>query len=351
MSLKNIVLPSRIEKQDGDGGESSSVFNVYPLERGFGLTLGNALRRVLLSSLEGIAIWGIRIDGVLHELTTIDAVLEDISEMVLNMKRVVFRKTTEDNEDEEWVCKLEVNKKGEVTASNIATPAGLEVVNKDHYMFSLQQNKKTSIELLVKQGRGYTAADEHELPSDDPQLIPTDSIYTPVVRASFDVEEQRVGQRTDYDKLIMRVGTNGALDPETAMIKASELLIVHLEYLKAFSEPQEQKTSAQDLKHNRLKELFNRSVEELELSVRSSNCLKASNIKTLGDLVQKSESEMIKFRNFGRKSLNEIGEILSRHQMHFGMKLTKTDKGEWELDEDAEQNKLEETIDEEDVKK
>jgi DNA-directed RNA polymerase subunit alpha len=350
MSLKNIVLPSRIEKQTGEGGKNSSVFNVYPLERGFGLTLGNALRRVLLSSLEGIAIWGVRIDGVLHELTTIDGVLEDVSELVLNIKRVVLSKKNDSSEDEEWICKLNVSKKGEITAADIETPAGLEVVNKDHYLFSLQENKKISIELLVKFGRGYSPATEHELPSDDPQLIPVDSIYTPVVKASFDVDEQRVGQRTDYDKLIIRTSTNGAIDPETAVIRASELLMEHLEYLKNFSEPQEQKTSAQDLKHNRMKELFNRSVEELELSVRSSNCLKASNIKTLGDLVQKSESEMIKFRNFGRKSLNEISEILSRHGMRFGMKLTKTEKGEWELDEDAEQNQLEEIIDEEDDK-
>jgi DNA-directed RNA polymerase subunit alpha len=318
---------------------------VYPLERGFGLTLGNALRRVLLSSLEGIAIWGIRIDGVLHELTTIPGVLEDVSELVLNMKRVVLRKKKEDDEDEDWVCKLQASKKGEVTAGDIEVPAGLEVVNKDHYLFSLQENKKVHIELLVKLGRGYTAADQHELPDNDPQLIPADSLYSPVVKASFDVDEQRVGQRTDYDKLIVKLQTNGALDPEKAMIKAAELLIDHLQYLKSFSEPQEQKTSAQDLKHNRLKELFNRSVEELELSVRSSNCLKASNIRTLGDLVQKSESEMIKFRNFGRKSLNEISEILSRHGMRFGMKLNKNEKGEWELDEDAEVNQLEDSQD------
>ncbi|MBW7995764.1 MAG: DNA-directed RNA polymerase subunit alpha [Candidatus Glassbacteria bacterium] len=339
MSLKNIVLPSRIEKQSGVGDATYGEFNVYPLERGFGLTLGNALRRVLLSSLEGIAIWGVRIDGVLHELTTIPGVLEDVSELVLNVKRVVLKKKTDD-EDEEWVCKLEVSKKGEITAADIEVPAGLEVVNKDHYLFSLQKNKKVRIELLVKLGRGFTPVDQHELPDNDPQLIPADSIYSPVVRASFEVEEQRVGQRTDYDKLIMRVHTNGALDPEKSMIKAAELLIEHLEYLKSFSEPQEQKTSAQDLKHNQLKERLNRSVEELELSVRSSNCLKTSNIKTLGDLVQKSENEMIKFRNFGRKSLNEISEILSRHGMHFGMKLQKNEKGEWEPDEEAEQNQL-----------
>ncbi|MFC1544533.1 DNA-directed RNA polymerase subunit alpha [Gemmatimonadota bacterium] len=346
MSLKNIVLPSRIEKQIRDDDPNFGEFNVYPLERGFGLTLGNALRRVLLSTLEGIAIWGIRIDGVLHELTTIPGVLEDISEIVLNMKRVALKKTKADDGDEDWICKLEVSKKGEITAGDIVTPAGLEVVNTDHYLFSLQQNKKVRIELLVKIGRGYTPAAEHELPDNDPQLIPIDSIYSPVVKASFDVDQQRVGQRTDYDKLIVRLNTNGALDPETAMIGAAELLIDHLEYLKSFSEPQEQKTSAQDLKHNRLKELFNRSVEELELSVRSSNCLKASNIRTLGDLVQKSESEMIKFRNFGRKSLNEISEILSRHGMRFGMTLNKNEKGEWELDENAELTPLDDSQDE-----
>lgn len=346
MSLKNIVLPSRIEKQTKVSDATYGEFNVYPLERGFGLTLGNALRRVLLSSLDGIAIWGVRIEGVLHELSTIPGVLEDVSELVLNMKRVVLKQKSAEGDDEEWVCKLEAGKKGEITAADIQTPAGLDVVNKDHYLFSLQENKKVKIELLVKLGRGFTAADQHELPEEDPQLIPVDSIYSPVVRASFDVEEQRVGQRTDYDKLIMRVHTNGAIEPERAMIKAAELLIQHMEYLRSFSEPQEQKTSAQDLKHNRLKELFNRSVEELELSVRSSNCLKASNIKTLGDLVQKTEGEMIKFRNFGRKSLNEISEILARHGMRFGMKLQKNEKGEWELDEEAEENLLDESAEE-----
>jgi DNA-directed RNA polymerase subunit alpha len=180
-------------------------------------------------------------------------------------------------------------------------------------------------------------ANQHEVVDDDPHLIPIDSIFSPVTKISFKVEEQRVGHRTDYDKLVMEVHTNGALNPETAMISSAELLISHLEYLKSFSEPQEEKPVATDLRMNRLRELFNRSVEELELSVRSSNCLKASNIKTLGELVQKTESEMIKFRNFGRKSLNEISEILARHGMHFGMKLQQNEKGEWELSEEEEE--------------
>ena len=335
MTLKNIVWPSRIEKNTKTYTDYYGEFSIYPLERGFGLTLGNALRRVLLSSIEGYAIWAVRIDGVLHELSTIPGVLEDVAEVILNLKKVVF-KSKEDKED--IVCKLEVAKKGEVFARQIQTPAKVEVVNKDLYLFSIKDDNQVRMELLIRNGRGYFNFQQHELPEDDPLLIPVDSIFSPVVRATFDVEEQRVGQRTDYDKLIIKVHTNGAISPENAMISSAELLIKHLDFLKSFSEPEEEKTTAGDLQKNRLKELFNRSVDELELSVRSSNCLKASNIKTLGELVQKTEGEMIKFRNFGRKSLNEISEILARHGMQFGMKLKVNEKDEWELDEQAEEN-------------
>lgn len=336
MTLTNIVWPSRIEKNSKSFTDCYGEFSVYPLERGFGLTLGNALRRVLLSSIEGYAIWAVRIDGVLHELSTIPGVLEDVSEVILNLKKIVF-KTKEDKD--EIACKLEVAKKGEVTAGQVQTPATVEVVNKDLYLFSLKDDKQVRMELLVKNGRGYHNSFQHELSEDDPQLIPVDSLFSPVVKVTFEVEGQRVGQRTDYDKLIMNVHTNGAISPEEAVIKSAELLIKHLEFLQSFSEPEEEKTSVGDLHKNRLKELFNRSVEELELSVRSSNCLKASNIKTLGELVQKTEGEMIKFRNFGRKSLNEISEILARHGMRFDMKLKMNEKGEWEFDEEAEENK------------
>ena len=336
MTLKNIVWPSRIEKNTKTYTDYYGEFSIYPLERGFGLTLGNALRRVLLSSIEGYAIWAVRIDGVLHELSTIPGVLEDVAEVILNLKKVVF-KSKEDKED--IVCKLEVAKKGEVFARQIQTPAKVEVVNKDLYLFSIKDDNQVRMDLLIRNGRGYFNFQQHELPEDDPLLIPVDSIFSPVVRATFDVEEQRVGQRTDYDKLIIKVHTNGAISPENAMISSAELLIKHLDFLKSFSEPEEEKTTAGDLQKNRLKELFNRSVDELELSVRSSNCLKASNIKTLGELVQKTEGEMIKFRNFGRKSLNEISEILARHGMHFAMQLKMNEKGEWELDEEVEENK------------
>jgi DNA-directed RNA polymerase subunit alpha len=335
MTLKNIVLPSRIEKNSKTYTDYYGEFSVYPLERGFGLTLGNALRRVLLSSIEGYATWAVRIDGVLHELSTIPGVLEDVADVILNLKKVVFKGKEAKGE---IVCKLEVSKKGEITAGQIQTPAKVEVVNKDLYLFSLKDDKQVRMELLVKNGRGYFSAHQHELPGDDPQLIPVDSIFSPVVKVTFEVEGQRVGQRTDYDKLLIKVHTNGTISPEEAMIRSAELLIKHLEFLKSFSEPEEEKTSVGDLQKNRLKELFNRSVDELELSVRSSNCLKASNIKTLGELVQKTEGEMIKFRNFGRKSLNEISEILARHGMRFGMKLKMSEKSEWELDEEAEEN-------------
>ncbi|HUU27010.1 MAG TPA: DNA-directed RNA polymerase subunit alpha [archaeon] len=335
MNLKNLVLPSRIEKNTKSYTDLYGEFVVYPLERGFGLTLGNSLRRVLLSSLEGVAIWAVRIEGVLHELSTIPGVLEDMPEIILNLKKIVFKAK---GEIENATCKLELSKKGEVTADQIQTPPSLNVVNKNLYLLSMKEDKDLRMELLVKTGRGYCPSNQHETPGDDPQLIPIDSLFCPVVKVSFDVEDQRVGQRTDYDKLTMRVHTNGSMTPEIAMIKSAELLVEHLEFLKTFSEPQEEKPTASDLRKNRLKELFNRSVEELELSVRSSNCLKASNIRTLGELVQKTEGEMIKFRNFGRKSLNEISEILDRHGMRFGMKLTKNEKSEWELDEEVEEN-------------
>ncbi|MBN2287987.1 MAG: DNA-directed RNA polymerase subunit alpha [Candidatus Glassbacteria bacterium] len=329
MELRNIVLPSRVEKNTKNYTDVYGEFIVQPLERGFGVTLGNALRRVLISSIEGIAIWALRIDGVLHELSTIPGTVEDMPEIILNLKKVVFRH--KDQKAEQATCKLEVKKQGEITAGMIETPASVEVVNKDHFLFSLKEDKAVRIELMLKVGRGYYPASQHEIPENDPQLIAIDSMFSPVTKVSFQVDEQRVGHRTDYDRLTIKVHTNGAISPEAAMISSADLLISHLDYLKSFSEPQEEKPVATDLRKNRLKELFNRSVEELELSVRSSNCLKASNIKTLGELVQKTESEMIKFRNFGRKSLNEISDILSRHGMHFGMQLEKNEKGEWEL--------------------
>lgn len=329
MNLKNLVLPSRIEKNVRNYSETYGEFSVFPLERGFGITLGNALRRVLVSSLEGAAVWGLRVDGVLHELSSIPGIVEDMPEIIMNMKRVVFRR--KDDSAVEGVGKLEVSETGDVTAQKIKVPAGFEVVNKDLYLFSLKEKKNIRMELLLKCGRGYAPSHQHEAPGEDPQLILVDSLFSPVVKVTFDVEEQRVGQRTDYDKLVMKVHTSGAISPERAMIQAAELLIQHFEFLKSFSEPEEARPTATDMRINRLKELFSRSVDELELSVRSSNCLKASNIKTLGELVQKTESEMIKFRNFGRKSLNEISEILSRHGMHFGMKLVKNEKGDWEI--------------------
>ncbi len=340
MEPRNIVLPSRVEKNTKTYTDSYGEFVVQPLERGFGVTLGNALRRILISSVEGAAIWALRIDGVLHELSTIPGIMEDMPEIILNLKKVIFK--LKDEKVDRATCKLELNKQGEVTAKMIETPPSIEVINKDHYLFSMKEDKPVRIELLVKIGRGYCPANQHEVADDDPQLIPVDSLFSPVTKVTFRVDEQRVGHRTDYDRLTIEVHTNGSLKPEQAMIDSAELLISHLDYLKSFSEPQEEKPIATDLRKNRLKELFNRSVEELELSVRSSNCLKASNIKTLGELVQKTESEMIKFRNFGRKSLNEISEILSRHGMHFGMHLEKNEKGEWEIIEEEQESQNQE---------
>ncbi|MEA2064097.1 MAG: DNA-directed RNA polymerase subunit alpha, partial [Gemmatimonadota bacterium] len=281
MELRNIVLPSRVEKTTKTDDAVCGKFVIQPLERGFGVTLGSALRRVLISSIEGVAVWAIRFDGVLHELSTIPGIMEDMPEIILNLKKVVFK--LNDPEAAEAVCKLEVKSKGEVNAGMIETPALVEVVNKDLTLFNLKENKTIRIELLLKVGRGYIVASQHELTEDDPQLIPVDSMFSPVVNVTYKIDDQRVGHRTDYDKLTIDVTTNGTIDPETAIINAAELLIVHFGYLKSFSEPKDEPAPTMDLRMNQLKKRLNRSVEELELSVRSSNCLKASNIKTLGE--------------------------------------------------------------------
>ncbi len=320
MALENFVLPRRVEKDTTSLTETFGEFTIQPLERGFGLTLGNAMRRVLLSSLEGAAVSGVKIDNVLHEFSTIPGSVNDTAELVMNLKRLVVSLA---DDVEESTLRLSKSKRGVVTAEAFEKNSQVEILNPELELLTLDEDKKFEMEVFVRRGRGYVPADQND--SERRQeigFIPVDSIFSPVVRANFEVENTRVGRRTDYDRLTLHVTTNGALDPEDAVAQAAEILRTHFEYFLSFDEPQQELEGELEEKHNRFKELFSRPVEELELSVRSSNCLKASNIRTLGDLVQRSEPEMLQFRNFGKKSLDEISDILQRHGLHFDMKVT-----------------------------
>ncbi len=318
MAMENFILPRRVEKDTGTLSETYGEFHIQPLERGFGLTLGNAVRRVLLSSLEGAAVWGVRIDNVLHEFSTIPGSVHDTAEVIMNLKRLVLRLT--DPKLTETTLRMKANKRSDITAAGFEDNAQVEILNPDLLLLTLDEDRKFEMEVFVKRGRGYVTADQHESDlRNEIGFVPVDSIFSPVLKANFRVDNTRVGRRTDYDRLTLEVTTNGAMDPERAIAEAAEILRTHFQYFLSFDEPEEELEGELEEKHNRLKELFARPVDDLELSVRSGNCLKASNIRTLGDLVQKSESQMLQFRNFGKKSLTEIAEILQRHGLYFGM--------------------------------
>ncbi len=336
MALDNFVLPKRVEKS-GETDDVYGQFTIQPLERGFGLTLGNAMRRVLLSSLEGVAVWGVRIDGVLHEFSTIPGAVQDTAEVVMNLKRLVL---TMPEDVQESTLRLSTRKRGDVNAGDFEDNAQVEILNPDLPLLTMDEDKKFSMEVYVRRGRGYVAADQHQ--SDRTKeigFIPIDSIFTPVTRANFVVDNTRVGRRTDYDKLTLHVSTDGSLDPEEAVRQAAQILRAHFEYFLSFESVSEEMDAELEQKHSRLKELFARPVEDLELSVRSGNCLKASNIRTLGDLVQKSESDMLQFRNFGKKSLTEISDLLQKHGLYFGMSVKERD-GVYELQDKEELRRL-----------
>lgn len=338
MALENFILPKRVEKDTGTLSETYGEFHIQPLERGFGLTLGNAVRRVLLSSLEGAAVWGVHIDKVLHEFSSIPGSVHDTAEVIMNLKRLVLRLA---DGVEETTLRLSARERGDITAADFEDNPQVEILNPDLLLLTLDEDKKFAMEVFVKRGRGYVPADQHESEQKkEIGFIAVDSIFSPVIRANFQVENTRVGRRTDYDRLTLQVTTNGAVDAERAIAQAAEILRTHFEYFLSFDEPEEELEGELEEKHNRLKELFARPVDDLELSVRSGNCLKASNIRTLGDLVQRSESEMLQFRNFGRKSLTEIAEILQRHGLHFGMDVKGTPEAGYVLQDIEELRRL-----------
>ncbi len=310
-----MMMPEGVKVADTTG--TFAELEIAPLERGFGHTLGNALRRTLLSSIHGHGVGAVQIEGVKHELSTVPGVLEDVTDIVLNLKQVVFGLS---DAPSGWAT-IEVSGPGSVTAGDIQGMPELEVVNTDHQICTLtEEGSKFSAKVFINTGRGYVDRDTHNIPDEVIGIIRMDTNYSPVRKVSFRVEDTRVGQRTDFDKLVLGITTNGAVKAEDAIGFSAKILKDQLQMFINFDEaPIDAQEIEVNEEHERLVELLSRNVEELELSVRSANCLKSGHIKSLFDLVTKSEQEMLKFRNFGRKSLNEITEILSGMELDFGM--------------------------------
>lgn len=313
---QELIKPSKIDVAHARHSRTSAQVVVEPLERGFGLTLGNALRRILMSSLQGAAVTALTIEGVLHEFSSIEGVREDVIDIVQNVKAIAVRMHSEGPR------RMRVSAEGpcEVTAGMIEAGADIEIMNPDLVLCSLDKGARISIEMTVNTGKGYRPAAQNRPEEAPVGLIPVDSVFSPVAKVSYEVEDTRVGQITDYDKLTLHVQTNGVISPEDAVAYAARILQDQLQVFINFDEPQDSRSSdvERDLPFN--KNLL-RKVDELELSVRSANCLKNDNIVYIGDLVQKSEADMLRTPNFGRKSLNEIKEVLTAMGLHLGMQV------------------------------
>ena len=313
-------MPKTLAKDESTATDTYAKFTAEPFEAGYGHTVGNSLRRVLLSSLEGAAITAVKITGAQHEFATLPGVVEDVTDIVLNLKRVKFKAS---NGHEPKKLSLSVNKEGEVTAGEIQEVTGYEVLNPKLVICTLDKKHKFDAELEVRVGRGFATGEENKRADQAIGLIPIDSIFSPVTRVKYAVENTRVGQRTDYDKLILEVWTDGRLTPDDALLQASAILRHHLDVFVNFNEEviEFDETPAGVSEENmKLKKLLNMSVNEIELSVRAANCLNNANITTVGQLAQKTESEMLKYRNFGKKSLNEIKDKLQQLGLSLGMK-------------------------------
>ena len=297
-------------------------FSAQPFERGFGTTIGNALRRVLLSAIEGAAITAVRIEGVLHEFSPIPGVVEDATDIILNLKQVPFRL----HGDAAKTLTLSVDKAGPVTSARIQTDADVEVLDPNVYLATVSEGGKLQVEMRLKHGRGYISADQNFDEDLAIGYIPIDSVHSPVRKVNYTVEPARLGQVTDYDKLTLKVWTNGAVSPQDSIGLAAKLLKDHMAIFINFEDKPTAYEEAMPLGMELRNENLNRSVEELELSVRSYNCLKNANIATIGELIQKSEQEMLRTKNFGRKSLNEIKEILSHMGLGLGMRVDERGK-------------------------
>lgn len=313
---QDLIKPNKLEVTSGDDPRRVATLVAEPLERGFGVTLGNALRRILLSSLQGAAIVSVQIDGVLHEFSSIPGVREDVTDMVLNIKAIAIKMQAD------GVKRMTLRKQGpgQVKAGDIQTPGDIQILNPELVLCTLDEGAEIRMEFSVKMGKGYVPADRNR-PEDAPiGLIPVDSLYSPVRKVSYRVENTREGQILDYDKLTMTIETNGGVSPEDSVAYAARILQDQLEVFVNFEEPrrEDEKPAMPELAFN---PALLKKVDELELSVRSANCLKNDNIVYIGDLIQKTEAEMLRTPNFGRKSLNEIKEVLASRGLTLGMRL------------------------------
>jgi DNA-directed RNA polymerase subunit alpha len=317
--LGRFEMPKSLTKEESTATETYAKFVAEPFEAGYGHTIGNSLRRVLLSSLEGAAITSVKVNGAQHEFATLPGVVEDLTDIVLNLKKIKFK--AHDHEVRNLTISL--NREGDVTARDITDSAQCEVLNKDQHICTLDKKHKFEAELEVKVGRGFATGDENKHTDQPIGVIPIDSIFSPVTRVKYAVENTRVGQRTDYDKLLIEVWTDGRITPDDAVLQASAILRKHLDPFVNYDENAvefDETPQAQSQENQKMKKLLNMSVNEIELSVRAANCLNNANITTVGQLAQKTEAEMLKYRNFGKKSLNEIKDKLQQLGLSLGMK-------------------------------
>jgi DNA-directed RNA polymerase subunit alpha len=325
MAILNFQKPDKIILQKAN--EFEAQFEFRPLEPGYGVTIGNALRRVLLSSLEGYAIVGIRIEGIDHEFATIKGVTEDVLEIILNLKQVRFKKKV-DHEVGQEKLSLSIKNKNELTAAMIGeATASFDVMNPELLICTLDPSAKLEIEITVAKGRGYVSAEDNKVKDAPFGYIATDSIFTPIKNVKYSIENTRVEQRTDFEKLLMEVSTDGTIHPEEAVKQASRILIQHLMIITdeniTFDSKEDKKEDVVDEQMLQLRKILKTPLEDLDLSVRAFNCLKAAKINSLSELVQYEQEDLMKFRNFGQKSLAEIEQVLAERGLHFGMELLK----------------------------
>jgi DNA-directed RNA polymerase subunit alpha len=316
MPTIQLQMPEGVQAEEMN--ETYGRFVIQPLERGYGVTIGNAFRRVLLSSLGGTAITAIKVDGVQHEFSTIPGVTEDVTDIILNLKGVRFKA----GEEDEGMISLHLEGPGTWTAADIgAATADFEVLNPDHHIATLAEDAEVRVDLRIGQGRGYVPAEENKRPDDPIGVVAVDAIFTPILNVRYAVQPTRVGQKIDYERLTMEVETDGSLTPEEALTQAAAILRDHIALfveVETESETAEEEREV-DAEVQRVRAMLNQSVDDLDLSVRAQNCLRAASIKTIGDLVRREESEMLKFRNFGRKSLQELVQVLEERGLRFGM--------------------------------
>ncbi len=312
-------MPKRLDCEETSYTQTYGKFVAEPFERGYGVTLGNSLRRILLSSIEGSAVTSIKINGVQHEFSTIPGVMEAVTEIVLNVKGLIVRSHSKTPK----TIYIKTDKKGEIKAKDIICDEMVEVLNSDHHVVALTQDIAFDMEMEVSRGRGYVPAEQNKKEGAPVGTIAIDSIFTPITNVSFYVENTRVGQRTDYDRLIVDISTNGAINPKEALLYGANILQRHLDVFVSYGQLPEEEEEVEEVsaEEEALYSKLRLPISELELSVRSSNCLKDANIKTIADLVKRQESELLNFRNFGKKSLTEIGDILKAMGLNLGMKI------------------------------